>query len=88
MVIYVIMFYYQAVIFFHFKTMGESAHVGKQWDVLENNGFFLKSKVFFDTTSHMIYFDYKAYALYKKTLSMFNINILFITQSRIEVTVL
>ena len=39
--------------------------------MLENNEFFWKTMLFylksnvFDTTSHMIYFDYKAYALYK-----------------------
>ena len=31
---------------------------GKQWFFLENNVF---KAMFFDTTSHMIYFDYKAY---------------------------
>ena len=31
---------------------------------LENNWFFLKA-MFFDTTSHMIHFDYKAYAFYQ-----------------------
>jgi len=65
----------------------KSAHVGKQWVILENNGFFKKSN-FFDTTSHMIYFDYKAYAFYQnKKLFMFHIKFLFITQSLIEVTV-
>jgi len=39
------------------KTMG---FMGKQWVFWENNVFVL----FFDTTSHMIYFDYKAYAFY------------------------
>jgi len=38
--------------------------------MLENNGFFGKQWVFlkrnvFDTTSHMIYFDYKANAFYQ-----------------------
>jgi len=46
--------------------------------MLENNGFYGKQCVFwennvvvfkqnnvFDTTSHMIYFDYKAYAFYQ-----------------------
>ena len=57
----------------------------------ENNGFFWGKQCFFfksnifDTTSHMIYFDYKAYAFYQnKYYSCF----LFITQSLIEVTVL
>ena len=48
--------------------------------MLENNGFFRKTMgffgkqcccfvkaMFFDTTSHMIYFDYKAYAFYQNT---------------------
>jgi len=55
--------------------------LSKQWDkkvhMLENNGFlgktmgfggkqcFFKKQCFFDTTSHMIYFDYKAYAFYQ-----------------------
>jgi len=53
---------------------------GKQW-------FFLKQC--FDTTLHMIYFDYKAYAFYQnKKLFMFYIKFIFITQSLIEVTVL
>jgi len=70
--------------------------------MLENNGFFGKTMVFwennvffflksnvFDTTSHIIYFDYKAYAFYQnKKLFMFYINFLFITQSLIEVIVL
>jgi len=65
------------------KTMGFS---GKRWV------FFWKT-MFFDTTTHMIYFDYKAYiyiyAFYQnKNYSMFYINFLFITQSLIEVTVL
>jgi len=67
--------------------------------MLENNGFFGKTMgfgennvvffkaMFFDTTSHMIYFDYKAYAFHFK-LFMFYINFLFITQSLTEVTVL
>jgi len=45
--------------------------------MLENSGFygktmgfwgkqcFLKKAIFFDTTSHMINFDYKAYAFYQ-----------------------
>jgi len=33
---------------------------GKQWGFWENSVFFKKA-MFFDTTSHMIYFDYKAY---------------------------
>jgi len=45
--------------------------------MLENNGFYGKTvgflgkqcvflkTMFFDTTSHMIYFDYKAYAFYQ-----------------------
>jgi len=39
--------------------------------MLENNGFygktvgFLGKQCVFDTTSHMIYFDYKAYAFYQ-----------------------
>jgi len=37
---------------------------GKQWFFGENNVFFKKA-LFFDTTSHMIYFDYKAYAFYQ-----------------------
>jgi len=37
---------------------------GKQWGFGENNVFFVKSNVF-DMTSHMIYFDYKAYAFYQ-----------------------
>jgi len=38
--------------------------LGKQWVFFgKNNGVF-KSNVF-DTTSHMIYFDYKAYAFYQ-----------------------
>jgi len=63
--------------------------------MLENNGLFWKTMgfkkkaMFFDTTSHMIYFDYKAYAFYQnKKLFMFHIKFLFITQSLIEVTVL
>ena len=39
---------------FYGKTVG---FLGKQF-------FFLKNNVF-DTTSHMIYFDYKAYVLYQ-----------------------
>jgi len=53
--------------------------------MLENNGFygksvgfwenyvlFIKKTMFFDTTSHMIYFDYKAYAFYQnKNFSCF-----------------
>ena len=47
--------------------------------MLENNGLFwktmgfLKKAMFFYTTSHMIYFDYKAYACYqnKKNYSCF-----------------
>ena len=47
--------------------------------MLENNGFFRKTMgffgkqccfvkaMFFDTTSQMIYFDYKAYAFYQNT---------------------
>ena len=57
-------------------------YFGKQW-------VFLKKAMFFYTTSHMIYFDYKAYAFYQnKKLFMFYIKFLFITQSLIEVTVL
>ena len=50
----------------------------KKVHMLENNGFFGKTMgfggkqccfffkaMFFDTTSHMIYFDYKAYAFYQ-----------------------
>ena len=38
--------------------------------MLENNGFFGKTMfflkaMFFDTTSHVIYFNYKAYAFYQ-----------------------
>ena len=38
--------------------------------MLENNGFLgkqwvLKKALFFDTTSHVIYFDYKTYAFYQ-----------------------
>jgi len=76
----------------------------KKVHMLENNGFFgktmgffwktmgfffLKKSNVFDTTLHIIYFDYKAYAFYQnKKLFMFNINFLFITQSLIEVIVL
>jgi len=50
---------------------------------------FLKKAMFFDTTSHMIYFDYKAYSFNQnKKLFMFHIKFLFITQSLIEVIVL
>jgi len=35
---------------------------GKQWGFWKT--MFLKA-MFFDTTSHMIYFDYKAYAFYQ-----------------------
>ena len=67
--------------------------------MLENNGFFWKNNgvsgktmffkaMFFDTTSHMIYFDYKAYAFYQnKTINVLHF-FLFITQSLIEVTCL
>ena len=48
---------------------------GKQW-------FFFKKAMFFDTTSHIIYFYYKAYAL--KKLFMLYIKFLFITQSLIQ----
>jgi len=49
---------------FSFQNNGiKSAHIGKQCV------FFLKTMgfkaMFFDTTSHMIYFDYKAYAFYQ-----------------------
>jgi len=42
----------------------------KQWVFGENNVFFLENNgffkaMFFDTTSHIIYFDYKAYAFYQ-----------------------
>jgi len=47
---------------------------------------FFNSNVF-DTTSHMIYFDYKAYAFYPKKLFIFYKKFLFIRQSLIEVTV-
>jgi len=41
---------------------------------LENNRFYLKSNVF-DTTSHMIYIEYKAYAFYQnKNYSCFTYN--------------
>ena len=43
------------------KTMG---YFGKQWFFSENNVVVFKSNVF-DTTSQMIYFDYKAYAFYQ-----------------------
>ena len=44
---------------FSFQNNGKkSAHVGKQCVFLENKSFF--KAMFFDTTSHMIYFDYKA----------------------------
>ena len=33
--------------------------------VCVENNVFLKKAMFFDTTSHMIYFDYKAYAFYQ-----------------------
>jgi len=47
--------------------------VSKQWDkkvhMLENNGVFGKQcflkAMIFGTTSHMIYYDYKAYAFYQ-----------------------
>ena len=42
------------------KTMG---FLRKQWVFWENNGYF--KAMFFNTTSHMIYFDYKAYAFYQ-----------------------
>ena len=43
---------------------------GKTMGFGENNGFwgkqcFFKKQCFLDTTSHMIYFDYKAYAFYQ-----------------------
>jgi len=38
---------------------------GKTMGFLGETMFFLKSNVF-DTTSHMIYFDYKAYAFLSK----------------------
>ena len=61
---------------------------GKTMGFFEKQCFIFKSNVF-DTTSHMIYFDYKAYAFYQnKNLFMFYINFFFITQSLIEVTVL
>ena len=70
--------------------------------MLENNGFFgktmgffwennvfLKSNVFDTSTSHMIWFNYKAYTFYQnKNYSYFYTNFLFITQSLIKVTVL
>ena len=70
--------------------------------MLENNGFFLENNVFFwennvflksnvfDTsTSHIIWFYFKAYTFYQnKNYSYFYTNFLFITQSLIEVTVL
>jgi len=43
------------------KTMG---FWGKQWGFGENN-VFVKKQCFFDTTSRMIYFDYKAYTFYQ-----------------------
>jgi len=59
---------------------------------LENNGFFFLKSDVFDTTSHMIYFDYKAYAYYQNKnyskLFMLYIKFLFITQSLIKVIVL
>jgi len=40
--------------------------MGKQWGFFGKQCCcFLKNNVF-DTTSHMIYFDYKAYAFYQK----------------------
>jgi len=67
------------------KTMG---FLGKQCFFGKTMGF-KKTNNVFDTTSHIIYFDYKAYAFYQnKKLFMFYINFLFITQSLIEVIVL
>ena len=55
---------------FSFQNNGiKSAHVGKECVFLVKQ-WFSKNKVFFkkqclDTTSHMIWFDYKAYAFYQ-----------------------
>ena len=56
--------------------------------MLENNAFFFKNngifmQCFFDTPLHIIYFDYKVYAFYKK-IFMFYIQFLFKTRSVIE----
>jgi len=51
----------------------------KKVHMFENNAVFWKTMGFlsnvFDTTSHMIYFDYKAYAFYEnKNYSCFTLN--------------
>ena len=59
---------------FSFQNNGiEKVHM------LENNGFFWKTMgffkaMFFDMTSHMIYFDYKAYAFYQNKYSCLTYN--------------